>query len=63
MHAAGIELSFAEMKDPIKDKLKKFGLFSRLGGEKSLFATLGAAVDRYIAVHSIEWTDWDEQTP
>jgi MFS superfamily sulfate permease-like transporter len=30
LHAAGIELCFAEMKDPVKDKLKRFGLFTRL---------------------------------
>src|SRR5262249_20340145 len=28
LHAAGIELCFAEMKDPVKDKLKRFGLFA-----------------------------------
>src|SRR4029077_12284648 len=27
----GIELCFAELKDPVKDKLKRFGLFSRFG--------------------------------
>src|SRR5262249_2514302 len=31
LHASGIELCFAEMKDPVKDKLKRFGLFARLG--------------------------------
>ena len=35
LHAAGIELCFAEMKDPVKDKLKRFGLFARLGQETS----------------------------
>jgi len=25
LHAAGVELCFAEMKDPVKDKLKRFG--------------------------------------
>ena len=35
LHAAGIELCFAEMKDPVKDKLKRFGLFARLGEEAS----------------------------
>ena len=33
LHAAGVELCFAEMKDPVKDKLKRFGLFARLGEE------------------------------
>ena len=28
LHAAGIDLCFAEMKDPVKDKLKRFGLFA-----------------------------------
>ena len=28
---AGIELCFAELKDPVKDKLKRFGLFARFG--------------------------------
>ena len=31
LHEAGIELCFAEMKDPVKDKLKRFGLFARFG--------------------------------
>ena len=35
LQAAGIELCFAEMKDPVKDKLKRFGLFSRLGEHTS----------------------------
>jgi hypothetical protein len=42
LHAAGIELCFAEMKDPFKDKLKRFGIFRRLG-EHTFFATLGQA--------------------
>ena len=36
LQAAGIDLCFAEMKDPVKDKLKRFGLFSRLGEEQLL---------------------------
>ena len=40
LHAAGIELCFAEMKDPVKDKLKRFGLFARLG-EETFFPTIG----------------------
>ena len=45
LHAAGIELRLAEMKDPVKDKLKRFGLFARLG-ESAFFPTIGAAVER-----------------
>jgi high affinity sulfate transporter 1 len=47
LHAAGIELCFAEMKDPVKDKMKRFGLFARLGKE-AFFPTLGSAVRAYL---------------
>jgi high affinity sulfate transporter 1 len=46
LHAAGIEFCFAEMKDPVKDKLKRFGLFTRFG-EQTFFATIGDAVNAY----------------
>ena len=43
LQAAGIQLCFAEMKDPVKDKLKRFGLFDRFG-EQNFFATIDEAV-------------------
>jgi len=60
LRAAGIELCFAEMKDPVKDKLKRFGLFTRLG-EQTFYATLGEAVGAYLAAHPVEWVDWEER--
>lgn len=54
LHAAGIELCIAEMKDPVKDTLKRFGLFARLG-ETAFFPTVGAAVDSYVARYSVDW--------
>ncbi len=48
------KLCFAELKDPVKDKLKRFGLFERIG-EAFFFATIGAAVDEYQATHKAEW--------
>jgi MFS superfamily sulfate permease-like transporter len=48
LHAAGIELCFAEMKDPVKDKLKRFGLFTQFG-EQMFFPTIEAAVEAYNA--------------
>ena len=59
LQAAGIELGFAEMKDPVKDRLKKYGLFDKLGADH-FFPTLGQAVDRYLETHQVEWSDWDE---
>jgi len=62
LHAAGIELCFAEMKGPVKDKLKRFGLFARLGQE-AFFPTVGAAVGRYLKTHKVDWVDWEERAP
>ena len=61
LYAEGIELCFAEMKDPVKDKLKRFGLFTRLG-EQTFFATLGEAVSAYLATHPVQWVDWEDRT-
>jgi high affinity sulfate transporter 1 len=54
---AGIELCFAEMKDPVKDKLKQFGIYSRLGHD-TFFPTLGEAVSVYLERNAVEWVDW-----
>jgi high affinity sulfate transporter 1 len=59
LHEEGIELCFAEMKDPVKDKLKRFGLFNRLGAN-SFFDTVGEAVKAYLATHPVEWVDWED---
>ena len=55
LHSAGIELYFAEMKDPVKDKLKRFGLFARFG-EQHFFATLEEAVSAYCQTLPVEST-------
>jgi high affinity sulfate transporter 1 len=60
LHAQGIELCFAELKDPVKDKLKRFGLFSQLG-EQYFFPTIGAAVSSYLEINDVEWEDWEDQ--
>lgn len=56
LHEAGIELCFAELKDPVKDKLKRFGLFARIG-ESFFFPTIEAAADSYLQSHAVDWTD------
>jgi high affinity sulfate transporter 1 len=60
LHARGIELCFAELKDPVKDKLRKFGLLAQLG-ENYFFPTIGAAVSGYLEVHDVEWSDWEDR--
>jgi high affinity sulfate transporter 1 len=51
---SGIELRFAEMKDPVKDKLKRFELFDRFGAA-DFYATIGSAVDAYLKEHAVDW--------
>jgi STAS domain len=60
LQKAGIELVFAEMKDPVKDKLKRFGVFKKLG-EHLFFPTTGAAVKAYLADNPVEWEDWESR--
>jgi high affinity sulfate transporter 1 len=60
LQEAGVELIFAELKDPVKDKLKRFGLFAQLG-EDAFFPTVGASVNRYLATHAVEWVDWEDR--
>jgi high affinity sulfate transporter 1 len=52
--AAGVELHFAEMKDPVKDKLRRFELFERFG-EGRFHPTVNAAVEGYVADHAVDW--------
>jgi high affinity sulfate transporter 1 len=51
---SGIELRFAEMKDPVKDKLKRFELFDRFGAA-DFYPTIGSAVDAYLEEHAVDW--------
>jgi MFS superfamily sulfate permease-like transporter len=62
LHAMGIQFCFAELKDPVKDKLKRFGLFAQLG-EQYFFPTIGAAVSRYLEINDVDWEDWEDQSP
>jgi hypothetical protein len=44
----GVRLSFAEMKRPVKDQLKRYGLFAEIGSDY-FFPTIESAVRRYVA--------------
>ena len=62
LHGTGIELCFAELKDPVKDKLKRFGLVARIG-ESRFFPTIGAAVSSYLKSHNVHWVDGEDPGP
>jgi high affinity sulfate transporter 1 len=54
LRTSEIELRFAEMKSPVQDKLKRFELFERFGAA-NFYPTVGAAIDAYLAEHSVDW--------
>ena len=56
LHESGMALFFAEMKDPVKDMLKRYGLFTRFG-EENFFPTIEQAVERYLTLHKIDWPE------
>jgi len=61
LHAQGIVFCFAELKDPVKDKLKRFGLFAQFG-ENYFFPTIGAAVSSYLETNKdVDWQEWDDE--
>jgi MFS superfamily sulfate permease-like transporter len=59
LKAKGIELCFAELKDPVKDKLKRFGLFTQIG-ESFFFPTIGAAVSSFSETYDVKGEDWED---
>jgi MFS superfamily sulfate permease-like transporter len=61
LQQANIQLIFAELKDPVKDKLKRFGLISRFQ-EQHFFATIQEAVDAYLNSSGVAWKDWDARS-
>ena len=56
LQAKGITFRFAELKDPVKDKLKRFGLFTDLG-KAAFYPTIGVAVRDYVDTYDLDWTD------
>ena len=55
LREAGIDLWFAEMKDPVKDKLG-LGVFDQFG-EDAFFPTIGSAVDTHVKRLGVDWED------
>jgi MFS superfamily sulfate permease-like transporter len=56
LRASGVVLHFAEMKDPVKDKLQRFGLAERFA--RRFFATIDEAVGAYLEGHPRERGLW-----
>jgi high affinity sulfate transporter 1 len=50
----GVELVFAELKDPMRDLLRRYGI------EVESYPTLGVAVAAYVRDTGVEWRDWED---
>ena len=58
--AAGVERHFAEVKDPVKDRLRRYGLLQQLGPDR-FHPTLGTAVETYLTDSGIHWREEDSE--
>jgi high affinity sulfate transporter 1 len=61
LDAMQVQLCFAELKGPVKDRLKRYGIFERIG-ERYFMPTVGRAVGDYPKAHRVEWHDWEDET-
>jgi high affinity sulfate transporter 1 len=57
----GVELAFAEMKDPVKDRLHRYGLRAKIGHD-FFFPTVGVAVKAFLDRNDVDWVDWEESS-
>ncbi len=59
LEARGVELAFAELKDPVRDRLRDYGLHAEIGRHR-FFPTIGVAVSTYVAESHVDWVDWED---
>ncbi|WP_062466879.1 SulP family inorganic anion transporter [Demequina maris] len=61
LHARGVRLVFAEMKDPVVDQLRRYGMEERFTPDR-FWPTVGAAVDDLTGTlrGDLEGTRWDD---
>ncbi|MFN8123478.1 MAG: SulP family inorganic anion transporter [Thermoleophilia bacterium] len=55
----GVELAFAEMKDPVRERLERYGLMDLLDRAR-FHPTVGTAVRDHVGTHGVAWTDWED---
>jgi high affinity sulfate transporter 1 len=56
----GIDVAFAGLKGPVKDRLRRYGVYD-LVGDHRFAPTLGVAVDDYLADTGVHWVDWTDR--
>ncbi|MFI5046153.1 MAG: SulP family inorganic anion transporter [Acidimicrobiia bacterium] len=60
LDAEGITLALAELKGPVKDALRRYGLYRRIG-DAHVFPTLGTAIRGYLDATDTVWVDWSDE--
>ena len=55
-----VTLAFAELKGPVKDRLRRYGVYDRIGPDR-FFPTVGTAVNGDIDSTGTTWVDWEER--
>jgi high affinity sulfate transporter 1 len=60
LDAIGVELAFAELKDPVRDLVRRYGIEAAIGSDR-FFPTIGVAVASYIDATSVDWLDWEDR--
>ena len=59
LRARGIELHFAELKDPVRDKLRRFEMTDLLG-DAQFHPTIGSAVDDHLGNRAVKENRGDD---
>jgi high affinity sulfate transporter 1 len=62
LRESGVELVFAELKDPVKDKLKRFELIPQIGAQ-NFFPTIDEAVSAFLVNFDVDWIDREDRDP
>jgi high affinity sulfate transporter 1 len=60
--ASNVVLAFAELKDPVRDYLRRYGVEAAIGPER-FYPTIGVAVAAYLEETKTVWIDWEEHQP
>ena len=55
-----ITLAFAELRDPMRDRLRAFGLVEQIG-QNRFYQTLGQAVRSHVEETGVPWIDWEDE--
>ena len=56
---AGITLAFAELKDPVRERLRRYEALERVPADH-IYPTVGTAVSAYVRASGESWIDWEE---